>query len=289
VAGTGQTGSVLQHRRLVMAGSTSTTPVLAPDTVATLPPCSTTPVLVLHAVEALARYVSPALVLDTVEALASFVTKLIDDGKAVAVDFEGVDICRHGELCIVQLAQLDGETVLVDICALGERAFTDGRLKELFESESVMKIGYDGRADCDQLNALGVRMRCFYDIQVLYCTLRDSRSVRGRDPYVKGLGHALDELLAPAEAARLKLVKEVGLQLFAPEKGGSYEVWRTRPLHPVLITYGAADVEFLHRMRLEWGHAAPEADVLRIGAMRIERAIGGLEPPKGREQAKKDW
>jgi exonuclease 3'-5' domain-containing protein 1 len=231
----------------------------------------------------------PVLVLDTVEALAPYVTKLLEDGKAVAVDFEGVDLCRHGELCIVQLAQLDGATVLVDICALGERAFKEGRLKELLESESVMKIGYDGRADCDQLNALGVRMRCFYDIQVLYCTLRDSQSPRGRDPFVKGLGHALNALLTPLEADKLKLVKEAGLQLFAPEKGGSYEVWRKRPLHPMLVTYAAADVEFLHRMRKEWTHAAAEVDVLRIAAMRIERAISAAGPPKGREQARKDW
>ena len=56
------------------------------------------------------------------------------------MDFEGVDLCRDGELCIVQLAPLGGDTVLVDICALGERAFGEGRLRELFESEDVLKV-----------------------------------------------------------------------------------------------------------------------------------------------------
>lgn len=209
-------------------------------------------------------------VLDTVSALSRYVSKLLLDKSDIAVDFEGVALCRTGELCIVQIAQLGRDAVLVDICALGERAFAEGRLRELFESEEVLKLGYDGRADYDALNALGVRMRGYFDCQVLYCTRRDQRGGR-RDPFVKGLGAALVDLLSPTEAASLTKIKKTGLQLFAPYLGGSYEVWRARPLNPLLITYAVADVAYLHRMRLEWRDAVPLAKMMQISKTRIEK------------------
>ena len=71
--------------------------------------------------------------------------------------------------------------------------------------------------------------------QALYWELRNARNAQS-DPFVKGLGVALNELLSPPEAAALTQIKQAGLQLFAPERGGSYAVWRARPLDPVLVT-----------------------------------------------------
>eukprot|EP00967_Tisochrysis_lutea_P106509 scaffold163398_cov35-Tisochrysis_lutea.AAC.1 len=226
--------------------------------------------------------------IDRVDELAAYVGQLLSQGAPVAIDFEGVDLCREGQLCLVQLAPLGSPAVLVDVVTLGSAAFSHGRLKELLESTEVMKVGYDGRADSDALNVLGVRMRHFFDIQVLYCTLRDKRAGR-KDRYLKGLMWALDELLPPSEAAVLKAIKEEGNKLFAPERGGSYDVWLRRPLPHALIRYAVADVQYLHRMRMEWAHAAEESLVLQIATSRIEQTLNDPEPAKGRKKAIKDW
>jgi exonuclease 3'-5' domain-containing protein 1 len=42
-----------------------------------------------------------------------------------------------------------------------------------------------------------------------------------------------------------KAVKEAGVKLFAPEKGGSYEVFEKRPLDPRILAYCAQDVALL--------------------------------------------
>ena len=39
-----------------------------------------------------------------------------------------------------------------------------------------------------------------------------------------------------------KKVKEAGNRLFAPEKGGSYNIFETRPLDPRILAYCAQDV-----------------------------------------------
>ena len=95
-------------------------------------------------------------------------------------------------------------------------------------------------------------------VQVAYCTKRDVESGRGRDPYLKGLGNALQGLgLGGAQSRQLEQVKNNGLALFAPEKGGSYEVWRRRPLPQALIDYASLDVAYLHDMFEKWARFVP--------------------------------
>jgi exonuclease 3'-5' domain-containing protein 1 len=92
-----------------------------------------------------------------------------------------------------------------------------------------------------------------WDCQVAYCTRRDRES-SSSDPYLKGLSMAIQACpgISYAEGQRLEALKNVGLRLFAPEQGGSYQVWSDRPLNPELITYAAADVHYLHAMRDAW-------------------------------------
>ena len=42
--------------------------------------------------------------------------------ESVAIDFEGADLCRHGELYLAQLAAADGPVVLVDVVRLRQSA-----------------------------------------------------------------------------------------------------------------------------------------------------------------------
>ena len=51
-------------------------------------------------------------------------------------------------------------------------------------------------------------------------------------------------------------MKEAGKALFAPERGGGYEVWERRPMPRELLEYAAAaDVAHLRAMWREWGHS----------------------------------
>merc|ERR1712216_885093 len=43
----------------------------------------------------------------------------------------------------------------------------------------------------------------------------------------------------------------LGKQLFEPQHGGSYEVFQTRPLNPVILAYAAHDVRYMLTL-YEW-------------------------------------
>ena len=112
-------------------------------------------VLVIGAELKKATIAAEPVVLDTAEATANVVRQLLRAKVPVAVDFEGVDLCRNGELALVLIS--DGATTwLVDITTMGQAAFEDdgGRLRLLLESKDVLKVGYDGRGDADALHHL---------------------------------------------------------------------------------------------------------------------------------------
>ena len=71
---------------------------------------------------------------------------------------------------------------------------------------------------------------------------------RHRREYVqfcRGLGRVLEEHLAgqPALAALVSAPKQAGKRLFAPELGGSYQVFVSRPLSPEIVAYCKAEVQ----------------------------------------------
>ena len=108
------------------------------------------------------------LLVDTVEACAAQCERLAHAG-AIAVDFEGVNLCREGELLLAQLAADDGQVVLIDVATLGASAFDEGGLQALLQSEEVLKLVFDGRSDADALFHLcGCRLTHVCDCQVLH-------------------------------------------------------------------------------------------------------------------------
>ena len=231
------------------------------------------------------------LLLDTVAACAEALGELIELGEPVAVDYEGVDLCRDGVLCLVQVAPRHGAVLLIDIEALGDAAFGDGRLRELLESQDIIKICFDCRADSDALYHLHHTTPAkLWDVQVAYCSKLDQQSHRGRDKYLKGLGKAIQDCpgLTASEQSRLQALKVAGLRLFAPEKGGSYEVWKARPMNPILLAYAAADVRYLHDMRDAWGSFMTR-DMYSITIGRVQKAIHGEYAAEGRHMGLKDF
>ena len=231
-----------------------------------------------------------AILVDELSDCASRIAELLSCGSPVAVDYEGVNLCRSGVLCIVQIAPKQGAVLLIDIETIGNAAFDEGRLRELLESQSLIKLCYDCRADADALYHLhGVTPHNLFDLQVAYCTKRDVESHR-RDPFLKGLGNALQGLgLGSAQSRQLEQVKNKGLALFAPEKGGSYEVWRQRPLPQDLIDYASLDVAYLHVMFEKWARFVPANQMRELTEARVKRAVDGRIAAKGKHMARKDF
>eukprot|EP00392_Amoebophrya_sp_AT5.2_P019784 g20776.t1 len=228
-------------------------------------------------------------VVDTVERCREVVAIL--RGKArgkteIAVDMEGVNHGRHGQLSLVQACAGRDEIVyLFDITTLKKSAFDDGNLRALFEDSRVCKVMFDVRADSDSLfHNYGCKLENVYDLQVLYCCKFCSPT----DGYLKGLAKVLQAFstgLSATEKQNLEELKATGTGMFTSDR----EVWERRPLPDALQNYAAADVRYLLSMKRAWGGAQYDATVSRVSAERMTKQTTAECPPQGREKARRDF
>lgn len=85
----------------------------------------------------------------------------------VSVDLEGVQLCRSGEICILQVAVPNNRVFLFDICAMRADAFEAGGLRGILSGASPLKLMFDCRADADALfHQYRVQLDGVYDVQV---------------------------------------------------------------------------------------------------------------------------
>jgi exonuclease 3'-5' domain-containing protein 1 len=193
--------------------------------------------------------------IDSCSAIAELVDSLVDlhgNTPSLYIDLEGVHLSRQGTISILQLLNLPQKrTYLIDVHTLSSDAFstagTNGQtLKMILESETIPKAFFDVRNDSDALYShFGISLAGVHDIQVMEFA---TRRVKGR--FVKGLSKCIemDLVLTMAERQIWLATKERGLKLFAPERGGSYEVFNARPLSEELCQYCAQDVQYLPRL-----------------------------------------
>lgn len=171
----------------------------------------------------------------------------------IAVDFEGVKLCRHGPLCLVQMTCSDDPTLVyvLDVYLLGKRAFTmttpDGTsMKGILEDETVRKAWFDPRNDIDALyHQFGIMPRGIFDLQLAEVADRRKRGLNVH--YVQGLHKCLTQ--CPALQSEQKVfadkINSLGKRLFEPQNGGSYEIFQQRPLNPVILVYAAHDSRYM--------------------------------------------
>ena len=221
---------------------------------------------------------------------------------SVAVDLEGVDLGRHGRISIMQLhAQRSNTVWLIDVTTLGARAFDEAcsrgkTLRGLLEGLHIRKVSrflvlatrelqakfeiyieptqvfWDLRHDSDALfSHYDIGLKNAYDLQILELVVRRSQGAKVK--YLRGLGPTMQHYrLASASWTR---IKEKGDSLFAPEKGGSYEVFEKRPLDPRLVQYCMHDVAFIFELETAMRGRLPrsindwEAFIIRESAARV--------------------
>jgi exonuclease 3'-5' domain-containing protein 1 len=227
--------------------------------------------------------------IETLEGCVAAIHKLVNEHE-IAIDIEGVNLCRSGRISIIQIANTKGHIYLFDITKLGRRAFHEGGLEFLLHSHQVLKVIFDGRADNDALfHQYNVTMKNIYDLQVLH-TLKFSNE---HDEYLKGLERCLEEAAAlipisPGELERMQKIKRKGRSLFSR----SNEIWDRRPVHPDLLLYAANDVKYMLPMKEAWLRDCPATlnlSVEQITQDRIYRTIHAEAPVQGSHMARRDF
>lgn len=208
--------------------------------------------------------------------------------RHLAVDLEGVDLCRHGELCLLQVAEPVGPVFLFDVSILGHEVFNAG-LRDVLEAPAIEKLFFDVRADADillhQYSTAVVNVR---DVQVLHGSAADAGQGRQQNrKWLTGLSKVVEQLDLPkAELGRLLRIKEQGRDLFMPDRGGSMSVWHKRPLKDGLLRYAALDVHLLFAIHRQWSEAMPDA---LLGSMSESRMAKAVQAPVWHSNASRDF
>ncbi|KAK4690478.1 exonuclease 3'-5' domain-containing protein 1, partial [Lecanoromycetidae sp. Uapishka_2] len=199
-------------------------------------------------------------------AMVNNVTGLPTSPPSLYFDLEGQELSRTGTISIFQLlVHPQDQVYLIDIHVLGDTAFvtagTDGNtLRGVLESPSIPKACFDVRNDSDALyHHFGISLQGIHDIQLMENASRGHQSSRR---LLNGLIKCIeaDTYLTMQEKQAWRIVKDQGVKLFAPEKGGSYEVFNSRPLHDDIKAYCVQDVRLLttlwdtywHRLDQDW-------------------------------------
>ncbi|KAF5330245.1 hypothetical protein D9611_010584 [Ephemerocybe angulata] len=239
---------------------------------------------------------------DTLDKVSACVTDLSTpptgtEAPCISADLEGVQLSRKGRVSLVQLkASHSSITWLLDITVLGAAAFSHPNdegltVKILLESPAYKKIFYDVRRDADALyNIYGIEMQNVVDVQLVELAVRMSNGQSTK--FLHGLAKSITFYLFPGpEWAR---VKDAGVALFVPEKGGSVEAFELRPLHPALMAYAAQDVALLSRLEVRLvarmgrsgrGVETWDQRIKRASEGRLEEAKSSYYEPDGRHRA----
>eukprot|EP01068_Selenidium_serpulae_P005991 Selendium_serpulae@DN4257_c0_g1_i1.p1 len=229
---------------------------------------------------------SQTILIDRIQQCRGITAQLLTH-KELAMDVEGVSLCRTGQLGLIQLCTTGGDVWLFDIATLGQDAFEAGGLKRVLESESICKVIFDGRADADALyHRHWVSLRRAYDLQIHHALRYSSEG----DRYVKGLQKCLDNsgVVPYTDKARVQRVKGDGKRMFARDLGGRPEVWLERPLPQALIDYAASDVRYLLGIKEAWSGATTGL-VFRVTKDRLQGAISAAAPARGDHQSLRDF
>lgn len=179
---------------------------------------------------------------------------IISNMEAVlAMDFEGVKLCRHGALCLVQMTCSDDPRLVyvLDVHVLGKGAFImqtpNGTcMKGVLEEQCIRKVWFDPRNDVDALyHQFGIMPRGIFDLQLAEVADRRNRGLNVN--YVQGLYKCLTQCASLQQEQKVfaERINSLGKSLFEPQNGGNYEIFRHRPLNPVILVYAAHDSRYL--------------------------------------------
>eukprot|EP00929_Paragymnodinium_shiwhaense_P123798 TRINITY_DN9807_c0_g1_i1.p1 TRINITY_DN9807_c0_g1~~TRINITY_DN9807_c0_g1_i1.p1 ORF type:complete len:510 (+),score=86.28 TRINITY_DN9807_c0_g1_i1:190-1719(+) len=200
---------------------------------------------------------------------------------ALAVDFEGERLCRNGPLRLLQMSCSDDPTLVyvLDVFVLGQRTFTlqtpNGTcMKSLLENEQIRKVWFDPRNDVDALyHQFRIMPTGIFDLQLAEVATRRMRNYSVQ--YVSGLNRCIAQCTAVEsdQKAFANRINDLGKRMFEPQNGGTYEVFRKRPLNPVILVYAAHDSRYMFALYEQYTSNLDESWIRRVLQAGTDRAI----------------
>jgi len=165
---------------------------------------------------------------------AAIVEELLRAGQPVGFDGEGVNLGPKGQLTLVQISTVGGQVIIFDVQTC-PALISQGGLKQLLESEHIIKVVHDCRNDSAALFfQCDVQVRNVFDTQAAHAVLQLQDT--GKPVYkVKNVSlNALCELYN----APVNPMKEQVKNIYRRDQ----KFWARRPLTRDMICYAAADV-----------------------------------------------
>lgn len=228
---------------------------------------------------------APTVVLaNTVETLELLCQELRTSSEC-SLDLEGVNLgdLEQSRISIAIVGLKNGTTYLVDFVVLNDELLQDScPFRAVLADPSIKKIMFDCRSDCRALHKqFRMSVQGVLDLQIP----STQRIVRPPIRFIVGLQKTVEKLL-PLQNEVHRRLKEAGKKLFAPEVGGSYEVWMERPLRQELVRYCVSDAHVPFQLLALFNFSSARvAEVMRISAGRRDKAIVATS----RQNAEVDW
>ncbi|KAG8051603.1 hypothetical protein GUJ93_ZPchr0001g31835 [Zizania palustris] len=154
----------------------------------------------------------------------------------IGFDCEGVDLCRHGALCIMQLAFTDA-IYLVDAIEGGKDLIQ--ACKPALESEYVTKVIHDCKRDSEALYfQFGIKLHNVMDTQIAYYLLEEQEGKkRGFTDYISFVN-----LLADPRYCGMPYPEKEEVRTLLRQDPN---FWTNRPLSEMMVRAATDDVRFL--------------------------------------------
>ncbi|GMI81412.1 hypothetical protein like AT2G25910 [Hibiscus trionum] len=176
------------------------------------------------------------IVTDASQLPAEFLNPSPERQLVVGFDCEGVDLCRNGTLCIMQIAFQDA-IYLVDAVEGGEVLIN--ACKPALESAHVTKVIHDCKRDSEALYfQFGIKLHNVMDTQIAYALIEEQEGrKRLPDDHISFVG-----LLADPRFCGISYQEKEEVRLLLRQDP---KFWIYRPLSELMVRAAADDVRFL--------------------------------------------
>ncbi|XP_021372132.1 piRNA biogenesis protein EXD1-like [Mizuhopecten yessoensis] len=207
----------------------------------------------------------------------------IKSQNLLAVDCEGVNLSRLGELTLLTIAT-KAEVFIVDIQKLGQAAFDNG-LREVLEDNSIEKLMFDCRQDSDSLwHQFKVKLAGVLDIQLLEIMFRRVNSPSPQRTYKSFRRSARIDDVENVYGYRkcIELYLDDDDMIAKKDKGKlmfnyGRQIWKTRPLPKELVQYCVVDVSGLFPLYEKLKQSDSDMPRLRVASERYADMFRGKE------------